>query len=783
MLLITARYHPVNARKTYPFGRYAMKIRFPERDEKDLILIKEISEKCGVTEATAGLLVSRNVRSAKQAERFLSPGKKWFYDPFLLGGVKEGVAKISDAKSSGKKVIVFGDYDADGICACTVLAGCLEIFGVKPVKLIPEREEGYGLNVKKVLAETGGNPALLITVDCGISDADKIAELKNAGVEVVVTDHHEPPEMLPDCVCINPKIKGSYPFDGLCGAGVAYKLGSALIGRLADGFLDFAAVATVADSMDLIDENRDIVYEGLKIFKRDMRPVFRGLISETAKEITAQTLAFAVAPRINAGGRMGDAFCALKLFSATEEKEIFDLSVKLNGYNIERQATCEEVFYQAVEKITTAELYNDRVILVRGEDWKTGVIGIVSAKLVERFNKPVIVFAGFGGTYKGSARSVEGVNIFEAITAVKDDLIAFGGHSQAAGLSVTDENYEKLRRDINAYAEENFPATPPEKELFADGVITQEIPIRFAREIEILEPFGVANRKPLFAVRAEELRPLPLKTGSPHYSFTTPFLEILDFNGEKDVPVLSRKTPKTLVVELNLSTFHSRESLKGFLKNIVLDGDDCSDLETEFFYRAIKGGNGEIPTAAAVGSRAENTVKRGYGTAYIVTDYRTVANKDLPVKVYPFAPENESGENCVIICPQTIPSAYKRAVYLDIPLYARDHQGMASTAEGAKFSLFDGIVKDRRVFAEVFRYLAEKGGRNFYDALSFFTRSAKDGEPKTDDGKAIDIKQSLVCAEVFFELGFFRAENGRLIRDPAVKRPLDDSAIYRLIKE
>ena len=542
-------------------------------------IVKDLSVKCGILTETARLLYERGITDHSSAMHFLHPNKDGFLNPFDLCGMREATERIRKAKAEGESVLIFGDYDADGICAATILFRCLEKYGIKAATVVPEREEGYGINLEKIEKINSERKIdLIITVDCGISDAEKISYLKSNGIDVIVTDHHEPPEILPDCICINPKIKGqNYGFDGLCGGGVAYKLGVALIGEKADEFLDFAALATVADSMDLIGENRDIVAEGLKIINKKPRAAFSAFLGDTGKYVSAQTLAYAVAPRINAGGRMGDADSALKLFSATDENEIFDLAVKLNVYNATRQSLCEEAFEAAKQIISETGADGDRIIVVKGDDWKAGVLGIVAAKLTETYNKPVIVFAKSGEGYKGSARSVEGVNIYDAIFAVKDYLIAFGGHAQAAGLSVTEENFLSFSRAINEYAAKTFAGIEREKEIYVDIRAEEEISVRLAEEIEMLEPFGVGNRRPLFATSAGETVMTPLKENSPHYSFSTKAVEMLDFNGANDVPALSYPVPKTLVFELNISPFKNKRSIKGFLRNVVCDFEAVAD--------------------------------------------------------------------------------------------------------------------------------------------------------------------------------------------------------------
>ena len=467
----------------------------------DVLLINKIAVECGISFDTTRLLFYRNVNTIEKAKEFLNPSKKFFHNPFLFKDMTKVVERIILAKQLNQKVLIFGDYDADGICAVTILNKALQNFGINPIVVVPERADGYGLNLDKILSiHTKEQISLVITVDCGISDKECVKNLKNNGIDVIVTDHHEPPEELPECLIINPKVNGeSYPFDGLCGAGVAYKTAYALIGEKANDYLDFTAVATVADSMNLVGENRHIVHEGLKLFsKQNIRLVFKYLIGESDKQVNSQTLAFQIAPRINAGGRMGDANCALKLFISNDQEEIYQNAVKLNSYNLARQVESERVYNEAKSLIKSNNEIINPIICIKGEDWNVGVLGIVSAKLVEEYNRPVIVFAKQDGYYKGSARSIEQVNIHNLITQSSEYLIGFGGHSQAAGLSVEIDKFNDFYKLIISKMNDAYSNVKFTKQIYCDWQIEGEISVEFAREINLLEPFGIGNKKPVF---------------------------------------------------------------------------------------------------------------------------------------------------------------------------------------------------------------------------------------------------------------------------------------------
>lgn len=753
--------------------RKLMKIVYGKNlTEQENLAVKNISYNCDILFDTARLLYYRNIDTPDKAKRFLNPGKTYFHDPFLLSGMSEAVKKISFAKAHGQKVLIFGDYDADGVCATSVLYYCLRDYGIDPMITVPEREEGYGLNFEKITSiRDSFGVDLVISVDCGISDIDTVEKLKQNGIDVIVTDHHEPPSVLPDCIKINPKLKGqSYPFDGLCGAGVAYKLGCALIGARADEYLDLVSLATVADSMDLVDENRDIVFEGLKLFNgKKIRTAFKYMINDTQKAVTSQTLAYQIAPRINAGGRMGDADCALKLFTSQDEKLIFNYAVKLNEYNIARQTECDNIYRQAKAKIISGELYKDEIILVSDEKWKTGFVGIVAARLVEEYNRPIIVFAGADGHLKGSARSVTGVNIYEVINSASDVLIGFGGHSQAAGLSVEKENFENLRVKLCNFIKTNNCRIETQKTLYVDMYLTSPVSKRFAKEINMLEPFGVGNRKPLFSVSGNAINSVPMKQSSPHYSFTSDVVDMLDFNGEKNSYVLSLPVKKNIVFEFNYSVFKGRESLKGIVKNVLPEYGNFSALDLYVAENQICNLKNDTEYKVLEGKKE---IKDGYGTLYAVSNVKTLKNYSGNLRCSMYTPEEKNNENCIVVCPKEIPEGYNEIVYLDRPL-----ESITSTVPvyidilnlGCEY--VDTLSVERNDFTEIYNYLLTCCGKKFSCASEFYLNNAVNFEPYN----------FLFATSVFLELEFFYVKDGVLKRNAFEKKALINSKIYSKI--
>ncbi len=747
----------------------------PKYSETENLIINKIALECKILPDTAYLLYARGFDTVEKAKAFLNPGKHNFNSPFLLNGIVEAVDRIKTAFIKGENVLIFGDYDADGTCASVVLYNCLKEMGIISRIIIPERDDGYGLNLELIKrANAEKQVDLIITVDCGISDFLVIESIKEMGIDVIVTDHHEPPEVLPDCIVINPKIKGqAYPFTQLCGAGVSYKLGVALMGEKADKYLDFVSLATVADSMELVSENRDIVTVGLKMFNDEkVSPVFKYIIPENTKEITSRTLSFSVAPKINAGGRMGDSSCALRLFLSEDENEAFDLAVKLNAYNIERQESCDFIYKQAIDKINSEQLYNDQVIVVADDNWKSGFIGIVAARLVEEYSRPVIVFAGFNDSFKGSARSVDGINIFEIISNCSDKLLGFGGHSQAAGLSVKKEDLVAFRSDVNKYVHTTYGNIKHVKNIFVDKLISNPISIRFAEEINLLEPFGVGNLKPLFAIKTNAVSSMPLNAKGIHFSIKTDVIELLDFNGYDHVLPLSMPVEKTLVFELNLSVFNGKKSLKGYLRNIENNYSNLEDMKY-FLFRTELDKLLTLSVSCDVKRQAVDVNEQG--VVYVITDTDNL-------KSYPeldcldknvLEIKGRLLSSVILAGAKSVPIETKKIVYLDTPYAYLDCncEQVLSNKGLCGYKALDDVSLDRSVFAEVYEIIRNCLGVDY----NSFTKAVDNGELYDN------IYQFIVCEKVFMELGFFYVEKGILKQNLNIKNALTNSITYSKI--
>ncbi len=748
-----------------------------------------LAEETGLTEQIIRILYARGVDTADKIERFMKPSKRNFLSPFLMRGMRETVDMLTAARDEGKVVAVFGDYDADGVCAAAIMYHALREFGVDAHVYIPERADGYGLSEKmidRIFEECA--PELFLTVDCGISCAKEVQYLYELGTDVIVTDHHELPEVLPDCVIVNPKLEDEYPYDNLCGAGVAFKVACALLGERAYRYLDFATLATVADSVPLLGENRDIVTEGLWLFNNRLRPCFAGLIGKVYDGVTAQTLAFNVAPRVNAAGRMGDALSAFKLFTCEDENEIYDLSVKLCLYNTERQKYCDELYLSAKEKLRKKGAFGN-VIMLADESWNTGFIGIVAARLAEEFNRPTLLFVHNGDTLKGSARSIESVNIFSALKNCSKYIEEFGGHAQAAGVNVRIEQFEGLEEALNeeigrCYTQEDF-----EQKVYISESLVAPVSEKFARELMAMEPYGVGHRRPLFVVSTGACTAKLLKNGSPHLSVKCEGMELTYFSGVKHWKILESDVQKHIVFEVSVSHFKGRDYIKGIVRELLYDGRTGRGVTDSIFANAIaRLGAPKVDVVPERLSMAETKAlirqKRAqspYGLCLIASNRRTLAQyeglEELGCDL--FHPSSRNVANALIVAPTADAelSGFRDFIFLDTPadfhLSAIEGKRVYVNEELCGYDIFDGLPVERERLLEIFSSLRRE--------VQLLSGETAEEVASACNGLGYDKKEFIFAISVFEELGLVAFENGKLTVYRGVKAELNDSAVYRKV--
>ena len=473
--------------------------------------VEEIAKKYEINKLLATILVNRDITEKQTIEKFLNPKRNDFYDPYLMPDMEIAVERIIKAIEKNEKILIYGDYDVDGITSVTVLKSFLEERGITISEYIPNRlKEGYGLNKKAIEEIAKQGIQLMITVDCGISAVEEVEYANKLGIETIITDHHEPGNELPKALAVvDAKRKdNTYPFRNLAGVGVVFKLIQAIGTRLKLDekkylkYLDIVCIGTISDIVPLVDENRVIVKLGLKLVKQTKNLGLREIIKSSGyNQIDSNTISFGVAPRINACGRMGHQEEALKLFLETEEKEVNQLTQKLNEYNKIRQETEKNIYNEAVEEIEKEKLYNKNTIVIMKKNWHHGVIGIVASKITELYFKPSILLCEEEENAKGSGRSIPGFDLYEALTNCKEHIDRFGGHSMAIGINIKKDDFEKFRNKIENIAEEKnireiVPILKVDAQIYLDDINKEMV-----GSLKELEPYGEANNMPIFVFR------------------------------------------------------------------------------------------------------------------------------------------------------------------------------------------------------------------------------------------------------------------------------------------
>jgi single-stranded-DNA-specific exonuclease len=467
----------------------------------DVRAARALGHQLGVSETTASVLTRRGYSDPEEAQRFLDaalPG----YDAALLGDVREACERIRDAVASGKQICVHGDYDVDGICATAVAVLYLRELGADVRWHLPSRfEEGYGVSSETIARLADEGVGLVLTVDCGITAVEEVAEAKRRGLEVIVTDHHRPGDALPDCPIVATR-PSSYPFPELCGTGVVHKLGEALLGAAHPAVrrsLDLVGLATIADVVPLVDENRALAAAGLRCLAATSRPGLQALMRGARVDpaaLDAGAVGFRLAPRINAAGRLGRPDLALELVLTEDEAEARHHADALEELNRDRQAVEDRIVREAVAAVEAMSepQRRQRGYVLWNEDWHEGVIGIVASRLVERFHRPIILITRSNEAWKGSGRSIASFDLHGALAACSAHLERFGGHKAAAGLSIEEDSIPAFAASFAAHADANIAADDLFEVVRVDAVVSaRDLTLELAEELGRLAPFGLGN--------------------------------------------------------------------------------------------------------------------------------------------------------------------------------------------------------------------------------------------------------------------------------------------------
>ncbi len=545
--------------------------------------VEELAEKYNINELLATILVNRNIVEESEIEKFLKPTRNDFYNPYEMPDMEIAVERIIKAIESNEKVIIYGDYDVDGITSVMVLKSFLRERGLEVTEYIPNRlEEGYGLNKAAVEEIAKKDNKLMITVDCGISAIEEVEYGNTLGIETIITDHHEPGNELPKALAVvDAKRKDNkYPFRNLAGVGVVFKLIQAISIKLNLEekeylkYLDIVCIGTISDIVPLVDENRVIVKLGLKLVEQTKNIGLKAILQSCGyNKIDSTAISFGVAPRINACGRMGHQEEALKLFLSKDVNEVNELIQKLNGYNKMRQEIEKNIYDDAIKQIEKNNLTEKNTIVVSGKNWHHGVIGIVSSKITDLYFKPSILLSEEEERLKGSGRSIPGFDLYEALTECKDYIEKFGGHSMAIGIIINKNKIEEFKERLEEISkqkniEEIVPILKIDAQINLNDLRKEKI-----ESLKELEPYGEENKMPLFAIKNIKIDSIRALSEGKHLKLTLKdnknLVNAIGFNLGYMSNEFKIGDKVDVVGNLEINTFNGVDNIQINLKDII----------------------------------------------------------------------------------------------------------------------------------------------------------------------------------------------------------------------
>ncbi|MDF2925096.1 MAG: recJ [Paenibacillaceae bacterium] len=742
----------------------------------------QLAEELQLHPLIARLMSARGIGQIEQARHFLYGGIEQFHDPFLMKGMREAAARITLAVSRGEKIRIYGDYDADGISSTTLMDGLMKALGADYDTYIPHRiHEGYGMNRDALDLAKSCGVSLIVTVDTGISAREEIAYARELGMDVVVTDHHEPPELLPDAAAVvNPKQPDCpYPCKELAGVGVAFKLAHAVLGEIPLQWLELAAIGTVADLMPLIDENRLIVKLGLTQMRSTSNLGIRALldIAGVDRQAVNEThIGFSLAPRINASGRMNHASLAVRLLTTANVQEAELLALELDTLNKERQKIVEEIMREALARMSGQNPADKRIIVVSGSGWSVGVVGIVASKLLEKYYRPVLVLAvdPETGLAKGSARSIPGFDMYRALTECADLLDHYGGHQAAAGLTLSSDRLPELEKRLEQFAQAWLTEEHLTPVIRADMACSlADTPLTCIEQLAQLAPFGNGNPAPRFVfegLRISEKRTMGREQQhlklllAEAQAETAASMEAIGFNYGSSSQMIAPTSSIDVLGELSVNEWNGARKPQIVIQDMRISGVQVFD------WRGTRaGGSGRGP---ALPEGCGLLLFEPDGQAGIREEWRrgapvwTVDGTGLPV------PQNAAAE-------QADYAKLKDLVLYSLPPYQEWlEEALARLGDIRRiYAVFadantewGGLLPDRESFKNLYGLLAKQGRLQTGDERIW---------PALKKRLDLSKQAALLILGVFEELGFAVRDGVgyAFVRSPA-KRELTESTLY-----
>lgn len=543
-------------------------------------ILKKLQSNLNIPEFICTLLLQRNIDSLESAQKYFRPNLNELHDPFLMKDMDKTVDRLIQAIDSSEKIMILGDYDVDGTTSVSMLYDYFIKKTLEPIYYIPDRyKEGYGVSAESIAFAADQKVSLILTIDCGIKANDQIESANTKGIDVIICDHHIPDDSIPKAYSIiNPNQKNcNYPFKGLCGCGIGFKLISAIEKKLegpeeVNQYLDLVAIATIADQMPMINENRTIVYHGLKEFNNNPRPGFHFFIRSINRKIVESDIAFNIGPRINASGRMKSGMISVKLMTENDTNAAYKTAQEIESINLLRRAKEKEVTEEAIKKTDPLKFTN----VVYGSNWNKGVLGIVASRLVDKFYKPTIVLNLEKKMYTGSARSIANFDIYDAIQSGKEYLDQYGGHKYAAGLSIKEENLKDFIDHFESYVKNAMNNKMFTKTIGYDTEIDlSDINESNFKILSRMSPFGQSNYRPIFRTNnccgTGNLRLIGKEKTHIKFEISDSEdnkIQALGFNMSEHYEQINNKQHFDILYSISRNTFNNSSSLELTIKAI-----------------------------------------------------------------------------------------------------------------------------------------------------------------------------------------------------------------------
>lgn len=775
-----------------------------------------LAAELGISNATAAVLINRGIDSEEAGRQFLDCDDSVINDPFLMLGMYEAVDFLTEAIDEGKKITIYGDYDVDGITSTSILYRYLRSAGADINCYIPNRfTEGYGMNMDAISKIAAKGSDIIIALDCGITSVKEIALAKELGMDVMIADHHNPPEELPEAdIILDPKQRYcQYPFKELCAAGLAIKIVEAHGGReAAREYYDMAAIGTVADVVPLKNENRYYVRNGIIKMNSAPSPGVKALMSVAGyadKSITARGIAFGLAPRLNAAGRMSTARDALNMFLSDDLKTAHGYAAKLNEFNEERRGIEKDIYESGAEQVLADSLCNKKIIIATGDGWNKGVIGIAASRFTERYHRPSVVISCGDDICTGSARSIEGFNIYNALANCKELYTKFGGHSQAAGFSLPRANIPEFIERMEAYADESITEDMLVPHIDCEFKLSpSDINMKTAKELAGLEPFGKDNEPPVFYADKLSFKNTVI-IGKDKNVIRTAIdagglsIDCVGFGKADYIDTVNCDAPKSAVFSVDINTWQGIEKVQLGLKAIKINIFNENDIDAVTsaaymrLFESFRDGftlNKPCRTAQlTVDDVCRQMLEHKTGSLAVVSDVQSLKtmletfaqngfgdNVDVYIGVLPSG--RDFGSNAILAMPyrDTIPHGEFARIYIG------DHTSQAISAENENVFCYKAAAPfekeecfDRNSLAALYKAIRENAHR-----FSVWSSVKAMCDVVREHGMAsASVFGMKLALNVFSELEFISCEEADgmlkiMFADNIKKRPLTDSLLY-----